>query len=232
MEGWVCLHRKLLDSQIFANEKALKIWIWLLLKARHENGFVNIQIGKGNSILELKRGQLLFGRFTAEDSLCIDGSTIYRWIQKFKDWEMILIESNSHSTIITICNYDSYNDMECIDMTADEQPMNNKRTADEQPMNTNNNDNNVNNNNNIKQKSILFKNSEYFNFDLFVSKFKNTEWESVDLKYYYESILDWSNSKGAKKQDWIATARNWMRKDKNEKKLKLSFNVFKSQKLA
>jgi len=145
MDGWVKLHRKLIDSIVFANERALKIWIWILIKARHEKGFVNIKIGKGESIIELNRGELLFGRLSAENSLNINASTIYKWIQKFKDWKMIELKSNNHYTIITVCKYDTYNHDNTNKVTTIKQPLNSQRTTIEQPLNTNKNDKNENN---------------------------------------------------------------------------------------
>ena len=35
-KSYIKLFRKLLNSPIFENEKALKIWIWCLLKATHK----------------------------------------------------------------------------------------------------------------------------------------------------------------------------------------------------
>lgn len=36
MEGWIKLHRKLISSNVFDNEKVLKVWIWCLMKATHK----------------------------------------------------------------------------------------------------------------------------------------------------------------------------------------------------
>ena len=123
-EGFIHLYRSLLDSQIFASEKGLKIWVWLLLKASWKKRFVAIKIGKGETIISLERGELLFGRFAAEESIGIDGSTIYKWIKKMEVMEMITVKSSSHYTIITICNYDEYNDYKEADVAATEQPWN------------------------------------------------------------------------------------------------------------
>jgi len=74
----------------------------------------------------------------------------------------------------------------------------------------------------INNSACLFKNSEYSNFDLFKNQFKGTEFEKADLKHYYESFMDWSESKNKKMTNWIATVRGGMRRDKSEGKLKLS----------
>jgi hypothetical protein len=40
-----------------------------------------------------------------------------------------------------------------------------------------------------------------------------TQYEHANFDYYFEVIKNWSDSKGEKKKDWIATAKNWMAKD-------------------
>ena len=46
----------------------------------------------------------------------------------------------------------------------------------------------------------------------------------LDLEYYYEAVRDWSASKGEKRKDWIATARTFIKRDKDNNKLKLKGN--------
>lgn len=129
--SYIKLHRDILDSYSFANAKHLKIWVWLLLKANYKNAYFNINIGKGETTVLVKRGQLIFGRFKAEEELCMDGTFIYRTIQKFKELGQITIKVNSHYSLITICNYESYQGKE----NESEQAMNRQRSGNEQPMN-------------------------------------------------------------------------------------------------
>lgn len=65
----------------------------------------------------------------------------------------------------------------------------------------------------------LFIDSEFYDFELFEKQFENTEYQYCDLKIYYEKVKNWSASRGAKRIDWIATARNFMLSDKQENKL-------------
>ena len=81
--------------------------------------------------IEVGRGQLIFGRNVAENELEIDGSTIYRHIQKLEQWEHISIESNKLYSLITICNYSTYQDVKL----PSEQATNNERTTNEHPLN-------------------------------------------------------------------------------------------------
>ena len=141
MEGYFKIHRKILESQVFAHQTALKIWLWCLAKSSYKERFVPLKIGRGETTVKLLPGQFIFGRFKAEEELGIDGSTIYKWIQKFtsKEFNMILIESNNQYSIITICNWKEYQ----VNEDEKEQPSNNQVTAKEQPSNTNKKDNNV-----------------------------------------------------------------------------------------
>ena len=39
LTGWIKLHRQIVDSAVFQDEHLLRLWIWLLSKARHSPGF-------------------------------------------------------------------------------------------------------------------------------------------------------------------------------------------------
>ena len=138
MDGYFKVYRKILESQVFAHQTALKIWIWCLAKVTFKDRFVPLKSGKGTITVALKPGQFIFGRFTAEEELNIDGSTVYKWIQKFAspDFDMITIESNNQYSIITLCNWEQYNTTTEEEVTTEEQPSNSQVTAKEQPCNS------------------------------------------------------------------------------------------------
>ena len=208
MEGFINLHRTLLDSMIFSSQTGLKIWIWLLLRASYRKRHVSLKIGKGETTVTIERGQLLFGRYKAEEELCIDGSTIYRWIKKLEENDMILLQSNNQYSIITICNYDTYQS----ENTNEEQPMNNqratneqqvnsRRTAGEQQVNTynkDNKDNKVNKDNNVNniesKKSFDFKKA------------------FIDLDVDVKILEDWLKVRKTKKAVNSETAFNGIKK--------------------
>lgn len=79
-ETWIKLYRKIMKSLIWENEKALKIWIWCLLKATHEEREQLV----GQQVVELKKGQFVFGRKKASDELQMNENTIYRYIKLLK----------------------------------------------------------------------------------------------------------------------------------------------------
>lgn len=70
---------------------------------------------------------------------------------------------------------------------------------------------------------LLFADTDYAqDKDLFLSKFNGPDYENIDLGYYYEAVKDWSAANSTTKNDWIATARTFMRKDKAANKLQLN----------
>jgi len=151
-KGYILLSRNLLESDVFASQKLLKIWIWCLCKANFKDRSIPLKIGKGETIVNIKRGSFLFGRHKAEDELFIDGSTIYKSIKKLEKMDMIKIKSNNQYSIITINKYDTYQDTESYKVTSKEQPSNSQVTSKEQPSNTTNTLTNVNKDNNVKQE--------------------------------------------------------------------------------
>ena len=150
MEGWVKLYRKLLGSNIFQNEKLLKVWVWCLLKASYQDGDQLVGMQK----VELKSGQFIFGRKKASEELNMSESLVYRYMQFLKDEGNLDITANNKFSVVTIAKWEDY-------QFQDEKmnsKMNNKWTTNEQQMNTNKN---IKNNKNI--------------YYYFINKYKSNE---------------------------------------------------------
>lgn len=152
MDGWIKLHRKILDNPIVCKDADyLAVWIYLLLNATHCE---YTTLFKGKKII-LKAGQLITGRKILAEKLGISESKIYRILNAFKNEHQIEQQTSNKNSLISIQNWSEYQDFE----QQNETPMNNKRTTSEQQVNTNNN---VNNGNNIKESNtkVLPKKSE------------------------------------------------------------------------
>lgn len=104
MEGWIKLHRKLLSSKIFSNEKILKIWIWCLLKASSQE--YETLVGMTN--IKLERGQFVFGRKKAAEELKMNENTIYKYMKVLEKEQNINIKSNNKYSIVTIEKWGQY----------------------------------------------------------------------------------------------------------------------------
>lgn len=199
--GWVSLHRKLIYSNVFRNEKTLKIWIYCLLEATHEP----YQQLVGKQLVNLNVGEFVFGRVKASQILNMNESTVWRNMKLLEKMESISIKSNNKFSVIRVINFDDYQNkvkskyeanakqmrskneqqMNSWEQVTDcdteepkfksEQQMNNKRTTNEQQMNTNNNTNNTNNTNNINLRSTQINSivDEWNKLDQNIPKIKN-----------------------------------------------------------
>lgn len=129
--SYIKLFRKLLNSPIFENEKALKIWIWCLLKATHKEREQLV----GQQIVNLEKGEFVFGRKQASEELKMTESTIYKYIKLLEKLQMIRIKSNNKFSVVSIEKWEDYQ--------IEELKSNNKVATKEQQSNTNKNVKNI-----------------------------------------------------------------------------------------
>ena len=98
--NWIKLHRKIIDSRVFADADLLKIWLWCLCRASYrERQFL------GGT---LQPGQFITGRHSASTELGIPPSTFLRRLKRLEQWDMIAITPSNQYSIITILNWSSY----------------------------------------------------------------------------------------------------------------------------
>jgi hypothetical protein len=145
MEGFISIHRRLLEWEWWEDHNTTRLFIYLLLKA-------NFQDKKWQGI-DIKRGQILtsYDRLIKETGLTI--RQIRTSITKLKTTSSLTVIATSKYTIITICKYDSY---QIIKNTSDKQndKQNDKRETNQRqtnvkPTSITNNENNNNKENNV-----------------------------------------------------------------------------------
>ena len=124
MEGWIKIHRQILDNPIICKDSDhLSVWIYLLLNATHKE---IPALFKGEKII-LQPGQLITGRKSMSEKLKIPESKIYRVINEYKSEQQIKQQTSNKNSLITILNWNKYQQSE----QQNEQQMNNKRTTSE-----------------------------------------------------------------------------------------------------
>ena len=124
MEGWIKIHRKILENPIICKDSDyLSIWIYLLLNATHKQ---IPALFKGQKII-LQPGQLITGRKSISKQLKISESKIYRVINEYKNEHQIEQQTSNKNSLITIVNWNIYQQSE----QQNEQQMNNKWTTTE-----------------------------------------------------------------------------------------------------
>lgn len=129
--SYIKLFRKLLNSPIFENEKALKVWIWCLLKATHKEREQLV----GKTIVHLEKGQFVTGRKKASEELKMKERTVYDYFKLLEQLQMISIKSNNKFSIVTVKKWEDYQ--------VEELKINNKTTTTQQQSNTNKNVKNI-----------------------------------------------------------------------------------------
>ena len=132
MDGWIKLHRKFLEWEWFDTDNMVKLFIYLLLSANHTP-----QKWRGETI---GRGQILTGRQRLSEKLRISERNIRTCLSRLEKTGELTIKTTSKYSIITLCNYDTYQTEKLLtDQQSDQQPTSNRPATDQQPT-TNKND--------------------------------------------------------------------------------------------
>ncbi|SHF17743.1 hypothetical protein [Alkalibacter saccharofermentans] len=139
--GWVCLHRKMMDNQIFKSDKLWKMYTWCLLKATHKE----VDQVVGRQIVNLKPGQFVTGRHSASKELGFKSSTTNDLFNQLKFNNIISINSNNKFSVITLIGWDIEQVYQEGTVIKDSIRIGNKS---DNTFGTNNNLNNLNNLNN------------------------------------------------------------------------------------
>ena len=192
MEGWIKLHRKLIENPIFLKPELLQLFIYCLLKANHEAQKI---IFNGQEI-EIKIGQFITGRNAMAKDLKQNPITTYKRLKILENLKILNIKSNNKFSVVTVVNYGLYQSEEIKRNTK----RNNKGTTREQQGNTNKND--KNDKNDIFIPPTLEEVVSY-------CKERNN---SVDPQKWYDfySAKGWMIGKN-KMKDWKAAVRTWER---------------------
>ncbi|MCM8900573.1 DnaD domain protein [Caldicoprobacter algeriensis] len=108
-QGWIKLHRKLLDNPVVCKDADyLAVWVYLLLNATHSN---YKDMFKGKPIV-LKPGQLITGRKAIASFLNISESKVQRILNAFEQAQQIEQQASNKNRLITILNWHLYQDGE------------------------------------------------------------------------------------------------------------------------
>ena len=116
-KGWICLHRCIQDHWIWQDAHRFKWWIDLLLRANNKDAKVLID----GSLMECKRGQFITSLGKLAEEWMVSRNTVRRFLDALESDTMIVRKSTHKLTQITICNYDSYQDVRTSDDTTDGQ---------------------------------------------------------------------------------------------------------------
>ncbi len=116
MDGWVKLHRKSIDSRVFARLELWKLWCLCLVLANHRDKWTEEE--RVLSPVLVKRGQFITGQFALHKAYYPkrrksdkSSRTVWRWLRELEKWENLTITTTARFSIVTVCNYGIYQDI-------------------------------------------------------------------------------------------------------------------------
>lgn len=114
--GFILIHRKLKKHWIWEDATKLKWWLDILLSANYSDNKVLIK----GVLVECKRGQSVKSLETWAKEWRTSKATVKRFLDLLENDKNIETENLQITTRITVCNYDSYNDVRYGDDTENE----------------------------------------------------------------------------------------------------------------
>lgn len=191
MQGFISLHRKLMENPTWADPNYLKLWIYCLFKASHKEH----QQLVGNQIVILERGQFVTGRKALFEDMNrgvkhdqqLSEKTWSRYLKNLEKWQMLTIKVTNKYSVITIVNYEVYQGVfNKVDHQSDQQ-LTNSCPSNDQQLTTNNNVNNVNKKE--RHKQVYDETSIYFQLAVFF--YETIKINDPDFKK--PNLQKWSN---------------------------------------
>ena len=188
MEGFIYLHRSLLNWEWYENPIMLKVFITCLLKANHKtNKWQGHTVERGSFITSLDN----FSR-----DLRISKMQLRTCLSNLEKSQCITRKVTRKFTHITICNYDTYQNKKTTKQHADQHDDNTIITSHQHDDNIvltlNNNDNNEYNENN--ENNILMEKFEKF-YLLYKKYCEASRIRSLKTEFEYLKQISKSNKK-------------------------------------
>jgi hypothetical protein len=154
---WIKLHRKLLESPIMQHDGLFRLWGYCLMRANWKES--KWLIPGTLTEISVPRGAFISGRESLHHALYpkhdINGKPIYRdstptsrtvwrWLEALAKMECVNIKNVSNRcSIITVCNYNVYQDDKDTQCPAGVQPVSSRCPAGVQPVSTEEEDKNL-----------------------------------------------------------------------------------------
>lgn len=127
MEGWIKIHRSILEWEWYEDLNTFRLFIHLLLTANHED--------KNWRGVLVRRGQLITSVANLSKITGLSEQSVRTSINKLKKTFELTSKTTSHYTIITICKYNDYQDIEITTNKPTNKPTNKRATNEQQTAN-------------------------------------------------------------------------------------------------
>jgi len=185
-QGWIKLHRQILEWEWYSDNNCFRVFLHLLLKANHKE--------KRFKGIELKVGSIVTSRDLLARETGLSSQQVRTALNKLISTNEITSVTSSQGTILQIVSYEKY--QIATNEITNEQPTSNQQ---------------VTTNKNVKKENKFI--IPTFNDVLEYCMQNNLDVDGVKFINFYES-KGWMVGKN-KMKDWKAAIRTWV-KPKNE----------------
>lgn len=166
--SWIKVHRKIVDWEWYTDSSTVHLFFHLLIKANYKESSY-----RGMAV---ERGQVLTGRKKLAAETGISEQKIRTGLERLKETNEITIKSTNKFSVITICNYDTYQgEEEAINQQINQQ--------DNQQITTSKKNKEIKNKNTTTQKQGTLT-------DIAVKEREQVPYEDI-VKAYHEELPSW-----------------------------------------
>ena len=206
--GWVSIYRKIFQNPILEPKgkfTKMEAWLYLLCRANHSDGKVVIK----ENLCRFKRGQVITSQQKLMATFKWGNTKVINFLKLLQEDEMIELKTTGLGTMITICNYDTYQD----NQNQNKVQTKSSQSAGKVKTNTMNKKNKKNNVNKIKRTTDL-RNEVYSEKN--INKYGKEMIEEFYL-FYSEPTQDGKKMKFQTFDTWSTAGRlaTWSKKDFN-----------------
>ena len=240
--GYIKLYRKITHSFVWTNPNMLKLWLLCLMKASHkESKFLfngkEVVVSSGEFVTGRDAIAKEFNEGVPRDQHIV-GRTLWRWLKKFENEEMLSINSTTKYSVISIKNWHEYQ--------VSDQQVSINRPSTVQQVSTYKNEKNDKNEKNIKDNSrksakrTYDEDSIYYQLAVFLfeeMKKNNPEVKHPDFDKWADEVRKMVELDGRKEEQvknmiiWSQSNDFWKGIVLSTKKLREKYDQMKVQAL-
>lgn len=149
--GWISLHRSIQNHWLFQEDRKFskfEAWIDLILIANHKDG----KVMHDGQLINVKRGQKLTSLRKLGNQWSWSITKVDKFLNILHEDGMIVLKKDTKKTLVTIVNYDVYQNIDLEKRqrsNIEKNQKENKKESEKNQKETNNNVNNANNVNNV-----------------------------------------------------------------------------------
>jgi hypothetical protein len=214
MNGWIRLHRSIMEHWIFQDAKKLKWWLTILMEVNHADR----KILQGSQLIHCKRGESVKSVHTWAKQFNCTPKTVRYFLSLLQKDGMVEILNDSRSTHLKVCNYDIYQsdgNIEDTQLTLDAALMG----PQARPIN-----NNIKNEEEGKKRRKIIPPSQGDVISFFLERGYKADVAERAFESY--NVSDWVDSKGNKILNWKQKMiQVWMRPENKEQAVCPSFGI-------